>query len=93
MPLRDGKRYCITHTKTRMSRTDNFKALSNVSGDAKSDTVCCSNAALTMRAAAERTTDLRAERHPSVRAQQKLALRLYEQAPLAVVRSRGQSYW
>jgi hypothetical protein len=37
MPLRDGKRYCITHTKTRMSRTDNFKALSNVTGDAKSE--------------------------------------------------------
>ena len=39
MPIRDGKRYCITHTKTRMSRTDNFKALSNVTGDAKTGTV------------------------------------------------------
>jgi hypothetical protein len=39
MPIRDGKRYCITHTKTRMSRTDNFKALMNVSGDAKSGVV------------------------------------------------------
>jgi len=39
MPIRDGKRYCITHTNSRMSRTDNFKALSNVSGDAKTGTV------------------------------------------------------
>ena len=39
MPIRDGKRYCITHTKTRMTRTDNFKALSNVTGDAKTGSV------------------------------------------------------
>ena len=35
MPIRDGKRYCVTHTNSRMNRTGTFKALSNVSGDAK----------------------------------------------------------
>lgn len=39
MPIRDGKRYCVTHTKTRMTRTDNFKSLLNVTGDAKTGTV------------------------------------------------------
>jgi hypothetical protein len=32
MPIRDGKRYCVTHTKTRMTRTDRLKALTNVTG-------------------------------------------------------------
>ncbi len=35
MPIKDGKRYCVTHTNSRMNRTENFKALSNVSGNAK----------------------------------------------------------
>lgn len=39
MPIVDGKRYCVNHTNTRMRRTENFKALANVSGDAKTGKV------------------------------------------------------
>lgn len=38
MPIRDGKRYCITHTDTRMNRTESFKSLINVVGSAKAGT-------------------------------------------------------
>jgi predicted nucleic-acid-binding Zn-ribbon protein len=40
MPIRDGKRYCINHTNSRMNRTERLKALTNVQGtgtDAKLD--------------------------------------------------------
>lgn len=39
MPIRDGKRYCVTHTNSRMRRTETFKALSGVKGDAKTGTI------------------------------------------------------
>lgn len=39
MPIRDGKRYCVTHTNARMNRTGTFKALANVTGDAKSGVI------------------------------------------------------
>ena len=32
MPLKDGKRFCLNHPKIRMTRTERFKALSNVEG-------------------------------------------------------------
>jgi len=38
MPLRDGKRYCINHTNTRMTRTERRKALVNVQGATTSGT-------------------------------------------------------
>lgn len=39
MPIRDGKRYCINHTDTRMNRTERFKALTNVQGSATEGTL------------------------------------------------------
>ena len=39
MPIIDGKRFCINHTNSRMRRTENFKALANVTGDAQTGTV------------------------------------------------------
>lgn len=39
MPIKDGKRYCINHPAARMRRTENFKALANVKGDAKTGSV------------------------------------------------------
>jgi hypothetical protein len=32
MPIKDGKRYCINHTSSRMNRTGSFKALVNIDG-------------------------------------------------------------
>lgn len=39
MPIRDGKRYCINHTTSRMNRTERFKALTNVEGSATTGTL------------------------------------------------------
>lgn len=48
MPIRDGKRYCVNHTNSRMRRTENFKALANVSGDAKTGAVDASSGMIVM---------------------------------------------
>lgn len=48
MPIRDGKRYCATHTKSRMSRTDRLKALINVEGTAAEGKLDHSSALIVM---------------------------------------------
>lgn len=48
MPIRDGKRYCVSHTNSRMRRTENFKALANVKGDAQTGTVDASSGMIIM---------------------------------------------
>jgi hypothetical protein len=39
MPIKEGKRYCVNHPKTRMNRTETFKALVNITGDAASGSI------------------------------------------------------
>jgi predicted nucleic-acid-binding Zn-ribbon protein len=39
MPIKEGKRYCINHPNARMNRTETFKALVNITGDATSGTL------------------------------------------------------
>ena len=39
MPIKDGKRYCITHKDLRMNRTESLKALVNIKGGATDGTI------------------------------------------------------
>ena len=48
MPIKDGKRYCITHTNSRMNRTESFKALVNIKGNATEGTINPSSGLIVM---------------------------------------------